>query len=419
MSRSMMVFLILFFLVGFPFAAGYQIGEHGSRAMGMGGAFVAQASDPSAIYFNAAGLGFQTGFNIMAGATIIMPKSDFTGPTPSTTTTDMETQTFYPPHAYITYALENGVAFGLGFYAPYGLGTKWADDWVGRYLAVNTDLQALYINPTVAYKINEKVSVGVGFSYIMGDVELTQRVPTYSTLLPPTPAANDGWVSLKGDGTGFSFNAGVLYKASEKVSLGLSYRSLSDIEFEGDAVFTDMQALSTFFPGGTGKTKLPMPADLKAGIAYNVNEKLTVEADFEYVFWDAYKELKLDIPDGPNFPLSGAPLQTGSVDVKDYKNAYLVRLGGEYSMEKLALRLGFVYDMSPVPDKSLEPLLPDSDRLEGIIGLGYMFSENVRVDAAYQYIKASERTVTSPTNEFPGTYNSTANLFGLTLGLGF
>ncbi|UCF64563.1 MAG: outer membrane protein transport protein [bacterium] len=419
MRRGMTVFLILLFMVGFTVAAGYQIGEHGTRAMGMGGAFVAQASDPSAIFFNAAGLGFQTGLNIMAGATIIMPKSDFTGPTPSTTTTDMESQTFYPPHAYVTYALENGVAFGVGFFAPFGLGTKWADDWVGRYLAVQTDLQALYINPTVAYKINEKVSVGVGFSYIMGEVELTQRVPTFSTLLPPTPAANDGWVSLKGDGTGFSFNAGVLYKASEKVSLGLSYRSLSTIKFEGDAVFTDMQALATFFPGGTGKTELPMPADLKAGIAYNVNEKFTVEADFEYVFWNAYKELELDIPDGPNFPLTGAPLQTGSVDEKDYKNAYLVRLGGEYSLEKLALRLGFVYDMSPVPDKSLEPLLPDSDRLEGIIGLGYMFSENVRVDAAYQYIKASERTVTSPTNEFPGTYNSTANLFGLTLGLSF
>jgi len=218
--------------------------------------------------------------------------------------------------------------------------------------------------------------------------------------------------------------AEMLYDVVEKDiksidSIEDEYEFDGDIEFEGDAVFTDMQALNTFFPGGTGKTKLPMPADLKAGIAYNVNEKLTVEADFEYVFWDAYKELKLDIPDGPNFPLTGAPLQTGSVDVKDYKNAYLVRLGGEYSMEKLALRLGFVYDMSPVPDKSLEPLLPDSDRLEGIIGLGYMFSENVRVDAAYQYIKASERTVTSPTNEFPGTYNSTANLFGLTLGLGF
>jgi long-chain fatty acid transport protein len=329
----------------------------------------------------------------------------------------MVSQTFYPPHVYISYTLQNNIAFGVGFFAPYGLGTEWPEDWVGRYLAVKTDLQSFYINPTVAYRINDQFSIGAGFSYIIGNVELNQRVPTYSTLLPPTPATNDGYVTLKGDGTGFSFNAGVLYKATEQVALGLSYRSLATIEYEGDAIFTEMQALNSFFPGGTGKTELPMPADLKAGVAFMANENLTVEADFEYVFWNAYKELKLDIPDGPDFPLTGEPLQTASVDKKDYKNSYLVRLGGEYRMEKLALRLGFVYDMTPVPDESLEPLLPDADRLEGIIGLGYQFSPKFRVDAAYQYIKASERSVSNPPNEFPGTYNNTANLFGLTLGV--
>ncbi len=417
MSRMMSVWLILLVSVGLVFAAGYQVGEHGSKAMGMGGAFVAQASDPSAIFFNPAGLGFQSGLNFMAGATLIMPKTDFTGPTPSTAKTDMESQTFYPPHAYLTYTMENNLSFGLGFFAPYGLGTEWASTWVGRQLAVKTDLQALYINPTVAYKVSDKFAVGVGASYIMGTVELSRRVPTYSSLTPPTPAASDGWVNLSGDGTGFSFNAGVLYKATEKLSAGLSYRSLADIDFEGDAEFTEMQALASFFPGGTGKTSLPMPADLKAGVAYQINENVIVEADFEYVFWSAYEELVLDIPNGPAFPLTGAPLQGKTVQEKKYDDAYLVRLGGEYSLEKISLRAGFVYDMSPVPDKSLEPLLPDSDRLEGTIGIGFQFTEKVRADAAYQFIKASERTVTAPTNMFPGTYNSVANLFGITVGV--
>lgn len=419
MSKLINVWLVLLISSLIAFGAGYQIGEHGSRAQGMGSAVVAQASDASAVFFNPAGIAYLKGLNILAGATLIAPKSDFTGPTPSTLKTDMVSQTFYPPHAYVTYTLENNLSFGLGFFIPYGLGTKWADNWVGRYLAVKTDLQGMYINPTVAYKVNDQFSIGLGVSYVMGDVELNQRIPTYSSLTPPTPAANDGWVSLKGDGTGFSFNAGVLYKASEKVSLGLSYRSLANIEFEGDAVFTEMQALASFFPGGSGKTELPMPADLRVGAAYTVNPNFIVEADFEYVFWSAYDELKLDIPDGPDFPLSGEPIQTSSVDKKNYKDAYLVRLGGEYMFEKLAVRAGFVYDMSPVPDESLEPLLPDSDRLEGIIGLGYKFSENVRVDAAYQYIKASERTVEDPPNEFPGIYNSVANLFGLSVGLAF
>jgi long-chain fatty acid transport protein len=415
MSKLINVWLVLLISSLIAFGSGYQIGEHGSRAQGMGGAFVAQASDPSAIFFNAAGLGFQKGLQIMAGATAIMPKSDFTGVNAPITTTEMESQTFYLPHAYITYALENNLAFGVGLYVPYGLGSEWAEDWEGRYLAVKSDLQAMYINPTVAYKANDQFSIGVGVSYIMGNVELSQRIATYSSLVPPTAATNDGWVNLKGDGTGFCFNAGVLYKATEKVSLGLSYRSLATIEFEGDAEFTDMQALASFFPGGTGKTELPMPAVLKAGVGYQATEKLIVEADFEYVFWSAYEELKLNIPDGPVFPLYGVPLQTASAEKKNYDDAYLIRLGGEYMLDKLALRLGFVYDKATVPDETLEPMLPDSDRMEGIIGLGYQVSPKFRVDAAYQYIKASERSV--PKNEFPGTYNSTANLFGLTLGI--
>ncbi len=419
MSKLFITLFVLFLSVAVALSAGYQIGEHGARAQGMASAFVAQAADASAIYFNPAGLTNLKGWNIMAGGTLIAPKSDFTGPTPSTVKTDMESQTFYPPHAYITYSMENNLSFGVGFFVPYGLGTKWLADWVGRYLAVETELTAYYINPSIAYKFSDKFSAGVGVSYVTGSVTLKQRVPTYSSLAPPTPAASDGWVSLKGDGSNVSFNLGILYKATEMLSVGASYRSLTKLKFKGDAMFTDMQALTSFFPGGDGETELPMPADLRVGLAYQFNENFIAEADFEYVFWDAYKELVLDLPDGPNFPLTGEPLQTGSTGIKDYKNAYLIRLGGQYSLEKLALRAGFVYDMSPVPDKSLEPLLPDSDRLEGSIGIGYQFSEQVRVDAAYQYIKAKERSVTDPPNEFPGTYNSTANLFGLTLGLAF
>lgn len=417
MSKLFITLFILFLSVAVAFSAGYQIGEHGARAQGMASAFVAQAADASAIYFNPAGLTNLKGLNFVGGATLIAPTTDFTGPTPSTVKTDMEKQTFYPPHAYLTYSMENNLSFGVGFFVPYGLGTKWPADWSGRYLAVETELMAYYINPTIAYKFSDKFSAGVGVSYVLGNVTLKQRAPTYSSLTPPTPSANDGWVELKGDGSNVNFNLGILYKPTDMLSLGVAYRSLTKLKFKGDAKFTQMQALTSFFPGGDGETELPMPADLKAGVAYKFNENFLAELDFEYVFWDAYDKLVLDIPDGPAFPLTGEPLQTSETQIKDYKNAYLIRLGGQYTMEKLVLRAGFVYDMSPVPDKSLEPLLPDADRMEGSIGVGYQFTDKVRADVAYQYIKAKERTVTYPTNEFPGTYNSTANLVGLTLGL--
>ena len=416
MHKLFTVCMVILVPMALLFGGGYQIGEHGAKAMGMGGAFVAQASDPSAIYFNPAGLAFQKGLNIFAGATLIAPKSDFTGPTPSTVKTDMESQTFYPPNAYVTYGLENGWSFGVGIFTPFGLGTEWKPDWPGRYLAVKTELQTFYVNPSVAYEINEKFSVGAGVSYVFGNVELTRKI----NIGLPVPDWNS---KLKGDGNGVSFNAGVLYKPTEQVSLGLSYRSLVRIKFEGDATFTDVPniplpsppyppglTLPALFPDQTGTTKLPMPADLKAGIAYNVNENFTVEGDFEYVFWSAYDSLVLEFDKG----VGGDKVLAQE---KDYKNSFLVRFGGEYRFEKVAIRAGFVYDQSPVPDKSLEPLLPDANRVEGIIGVGYQFNKNFRADLAYQYIKASERTVTSPTNVFPGTYNSTANLIGLNIGV--
>jgi len=123
MSKLFITLFVLFLSVAVALSAGYQIGEHGARAQGMASAFVAQAADASAIYFNPAGLTNLKGWNIMAGGTLIAPKSDFTGPTPSTVKTDMESQTFYPPHAYITYSMENNLSFGVGWRT--GLAVIW------------------------------------------------------------------------------------------------------------------------------------------------------------------------------------------------------------------------------------------------------------------------------------------------------
>jgi long-chain fatty acid transport protein len=418
MRKVLTICLVCLIPVAWLFAAGYQIGEHGARAEGMGSAFVAQASDPSAIHFNAAGLGFQNGLNILAGATMIAPRTDFTGPTPSTETTDMVSQNFYIPHAYVNYGMENGLAFGIGLFVPYGLGSEWDEDWVGRYWAVKTELQALYITPTIAYRFSPKLALGAGFSYIMGNVSMSQKMNINPAQLP------DWMMKLDGDGTAFTFNAGLLYKATEQLSLGLSYRHLADVELEGDAKFEGVPnialpsppyppglTLPMLFPDQTGKTTLPLPGDLKAGVAYTINENWLVEADFEYVFWSAFDSLVVEFDEG----VAG---ESGSSQAKEYKNSILLRLGGQYSLEKLSLRAGFVYDQSPVPDEWLEPSLPDANRLEFTFGLGYQVTEKFAVNAAYHLIKAAERTVDDPPNEFPGTYNTTANLVGLSLTLG-
>jgi len=408
LTKTFWVLVVLIVCGATAFASGYQIGEHGARAMAMGGAYVAQASDASAIYFNPAGLSFQKGFKVMLGATLIMPATTFTGPTPSTASTDMVSQTFNPINVYASYTMENGLSFGLGVYNPFGLGTEWPSGWVGRYMSVKSDVQTFYVNPTVSYKFSDQFAVGVGVSYVTGKVTLDRKLP-----LTPAP---DGGFKLDGTGTGINFNLGILWKPSNVLSVGASYRSETKIEFSGDATFSNIPPVAPFtslFPAGvTGKATLPMPSNLMVGVAYDVSKDFTLEADFQYLGWSSYDILLLTF----NKAVAGS---TTSKDTTDWTNSILIRLGGEYRMDKLSLRAGFIYDQTPQPDKAVDPLLPDANRIELTVGLGYQITDMINVDLAYQYIKASDRTVTTPTNTFPGTYKTTASLFGFNLGFKF
>jgi long-chain fatty acid transport protein len=403
------------------FAGGYQINEHGARATGMGGAFAARATDGSAIFFNAAGLGFQKGFNVLVGTTLIFPSTTFTGPSPATAETDMVSQVFYPSNLYATYSVNDELVVGLGVYNPYGLGSEWPNDWVGRRLSVKTDLQTFYINPTVAYKINDDLSVGVGVSYVLANAKINYRVPTYSSLAPPTPATVDGTAGLEGDGSGMSFNVGVIYKPMEKLSVGISYRSLVDIEFTGASSFTNMQALQSFFPGGDGSVTLPMPSSLQAGVAYDVMPELTIEADLQYVGWSAYDQLAITLPTGPAAPagLGGQPLQKSPApQIKNWEDGMLIRLGGEYKMnDDLFLRAGYIMDINPQPTDKVEPMLPDADRNDISFGAGYKVTENLTIDASYLLVLFADRTSTYTV--FPGTYKSSAHLISVNFGYQF
>ena len=425
LTKTLLVLVVLMVCGASAFAGGYQLNEHGARGMAMGGAYVAQASDGSAMYFNAAGLAFQSGFKIMLGGTMIMPSSTFKAT--SGKSTDMVSQTFTPVHAYLSYSFDNGLVVGVGVFNAYGLGSEWPIDWDGRQMSVKTDLTTWYINPTVAYRFSDQFAIGAGVSYVAASVKLSQRVPTLGSLAPLAPSATDGTVALDGTGNSINWNVGLMYKPTKDLSFGVSYRSLTKVDFSGTAAFSGMSVLSSFFPGGTGTTTLPFPSDLFAGVAYNITKDFTVEADYQYVGWSSYDQLVLGLPTGPASPLG--VLQKPSTLVKNWDNAYLIRVGAEYRMGTLALRAGFIYDKTPQPDAVVEPMLPDANRMEFTVGLGYDISKNVNVSACYQFISFSDRngTIISktalypniPATAYPGAYSNSANLFSISLGFSY
>lgn len=375
---------------------GFQLNEHGARAVGLGGAFAARAYDPSALYYNPAGLGFQVKNQITLGTTIIFPDIAFFGPYQLNTNekTEMTSQVFTPINFYATYHWSDDLHFGIGVNSAYGLGTKWPDDWSGKFITTQADLQSYFITPTVAYRIADNLSIGIGFNYVFGSVAINRVVSD-----PFDPHAT---ISMKLDASSFGFNAGILYKATTDLSLGLSYRSSVRLDATGTADFSPNRPV---YPEGDVTSSITLPATGYFGIAYSVLENLVVEADYQYVGWSSYKELVIE------FKADGSRV----VEPKEYQDTYILRFGAEYTMENLQLRAGYFYDHSPVQTRYVDPLLPDASRNGLNLGLGYTVTEQISIDAAYMFLIFEDRKAEQTVVNFDGTYQARASL--LSIGL--
>ncbi len=389
--------LLVFSVTTSMFAGGFQLNEHGARAMAQGGAWAARAYDGSAIYFNPAGLGFQKQGSVYLGSTIIMPSATFYGPTNQgqSTKNEMVSQIFTPINVYASYPIMEGLVFGVGVNNPFGLGSEWPEQWSGKYVTQKIDLQSFFFTPTIAYKLTDKLSIGVGMNYVTGTVTLKRMV-----------SPGDAQVNLDLSGTGTGYNAGIMYKPTQDFSVGFSYRTSVKLNAEGTAKFTPTSVL---FPEGDASAALELPATAFLGAALKVMENLEIEADYQYVGWSSYKELKIDFKKN----------NSSTISPKNYEDAYILRVGGEYTMDALQIRFGYIFDKNPVTDRYTEPLLPDADRNGFNIGAGYKINESLSVDVSYMFLKFAERTVTGTEIQFDGVYQANANLFGVNFGYNF
>ncbi|MBI1939578.1 MAG: outer membrane protein transport protein [Ignavibacteriales bacterium] len=411
MKKVLLLFVVCSIFTSGVFAGGFQINEHGARAMAMGGAFTGLANDPSAIYFNPAGITQLSGTRISAGVTLISPISSFRGPAPDITEYSQHSQLFTPFNFYVTHQFTDDLFVGLGVNNPFGLGTEWDDTWPGRYLAVDTEVRTFFFNPVVAYKLTEELSISAGLNFAFGDVKIIRNADL-------APFDGEAQVNLSGDATAWGFTAGIFYKVSDQFSAGVSFRSESTFDFEGTAETEAPSQFSALVPSGDISASLTTPMNLTAGVAYKPLEYLTITADFQYIGWSSYDVLAVDFKDESQEDLAA---------VRDYENTYILRLGGEYILtDALALRGGFLFDNNPVKDELVEPTLPDSDRLGFNIGFGYKLTDNINVDVAYLFLRFNEREITdSQINytggeaPFNGVYNSTAHLFGVNFSYNF
>lgn len=395
-------------------AAGFRLPDQDSAAMGMAGAFTGQADNAAAVWYNPAGMTRLDGTRISGGVIGIYPTLTHENNTVNPGTTDVSQREIHlPVHLYATHRLDDRIAFGIGINNPFGLSTDWSPTSSTRYVATFSKIVTTEVNPNVAYKLNDELSVAFGIAYVQLRATLEKTTFVVHPIFGPLGDHN---FRLSGDGDGWGFNAAALYKIAQNVNVGLSYRSRVKIDVDGTADLTGGPA-ATF---ASGKTSLTLPDLVQLGVSYNASDMLTLSADLDYTLWSTFDRIVVT-SDNPLF---------NATDEKQWHDVWCLRIGGQYRLsDQWKLRAGYVYDKTPVGEAYFDTRTPDADRQGITIGTGFA-TGNMTVDLAYMYLRFNKRTINNsladddlnpltPPDPLNGTYKSQAQLAGITVGYKF
>ncbi len=337
------------------------------------------------------------------------------------------------PAAYFVLPAGENLAFGIGVNAPFGLKLVYDEAWIGRFQALRSQIETLNINPSVAYRIGERVSLGVGIDYQRLDAELTNDV-NYSAIvaqgvqqlvaagqLPPTTgaavvAANAGLTGrarVRGDDDAWGFNVGALFDLSDSTRLGLSYRSSIDytvratIGFAAPAgadpisngIISAASAPGAPLSSGAVRVALEVPDSAAVSLQHRLGDQYALLADVAWTGWSSVQELRIVRDSGT----------TVSVTPERWRDTWRYALGASYDMnERVTLRAGVALDETPVPDSTRTPRLPDTDRTWVAVGARWQPSPALLMDFGYAHLFSD----TVPLNQDAGNAAASALLNG-------
>ncbi len=361
-------------------AAGFYIQEQ--SVQGLGAAFSGSASnlhDPSTIYFNPAGMSQLSGTQMQAGAHLLVPTSKINdrGTTaPATATLGGKSGNPYDPtpvpNGFISAELGHGFWGGIGITAPFGLANEYKNGWFGRFDSTKTELTVIDVQPTIAYKINDMISIGAGVNFQHSDADLQNKVML--------GAATEGTSRLTGDDWGYGYSFGIQIKPIESTTIGLNYKSEVHHHLDGQIRVTN-DATGAIVGAGTtstpGTAKLTTPDHLTLGISHKVNDRWTVQGQATWFGWNNFDNITA-IRD------SGA--QASRVD-QNYQTTWAFAAGAEYAYsDAWTFRGGVQFDETPTTDLYRTSRTPDGDRTWLSLGATYNVTPAWDVDMAATYI---------------------------------
>lgn len=408
------------FVSGHACAGGFALNEMSAASVGnahAGGA--AAAEDLGTIYYNPAGLTRLPGHQFMIAGSALRPSAQFENrgsvgaagaPLRGGNGGDAGSWSLVPA-LFHAMDVAPDLRFGIGVYAPFGLLTDYDAGWVGRYQALKSDLISVDINPSLAYRLSDTVSIGGGISAQYVDVELSRAIdfgsvcagsiglPTCSAI-GFLPQARDGSVTVKGNDWGYGFNLGALFAPDEKMRFGIAYRSKVSHELSGSASFTKPAGLpapiaaSPVFTNTGVRADVDLPDSLRIGGYIDLDPKWSAMADLTWTHWSRFKELRIRFD-------NGAP---DSVTREEWRNTYRVSVALNYRYnERCKLRGGIAYDQTPVKDEFRTPRIPDNDRIWLAFGMQYKPSRRDTWDVGYAHLFVRDSSINKAEPPVGGT----------------
>jgi long-chain fatty acid transport protein len=311
------------------------------------------------------------------------------------------------PSSYLTYrAPGSKFTFGFGSYAPYGLGIEWPEDSLFRSQSISGGLMYITFNPVVSYQVSDTLSIAAGATLNYGRAQLKRGVIK----------AHDMF-EFDGEGWALGWNTGIMWRPTEQHSFGVSYRSQTDIDFEGD---THLAINSQTIPTPFGKIKTPtidrretadvgikFPQHITFGYSYRPTPKWNLEINADWTDWDNLNTLTLRQQKSGNLALGF-----------NYESSWMYSTGVSYKFDNgLTASLGYMYSENSVPNQSFSPGVPDSTRHIFTTGIGGNF-RGWDWDLAYNWAHGPERTI-SQGSAADGTYEFNSHAISLGLGQKF
>lgn len=371
-------------------AAAFQLLEQ--NASGLGTAYAgsaAVADNASTIFFNPAGMTQLQGVQLSLGVAGVGPsyKFDNDGTTGATGGNGGDAGGWAAvPNAYASWRLTRDLSAGIGISAPFGLATKYDSDWIGRAQSVKSEIRTINVNPSLAYRVNDKVSLGFGVNYQTIDAELT-----------------NAFSRLKGDDSAWGWNAGALFTLSPAMRVGLSYRSSMKYTLEGKA--------NGLLPI---KADVELPDTVILSVWQQVSDRWEAMGDVSYTRWSTLKTLNIVNRS------SGALLTS---ETFNYDNSWRIAWGAAYkATDAVKLKFGIAYDRTPVSDDDRSARVPDNDRLWLSVGGQWSAGRYGKVDVGYAYLYVKDASISQNKSNIVilrGDYDAGAHIVGLQYSTGF